>query len=462
MADEKPNLDELLKKADLPNRQSEAWHPFYQGKIEIIPKVKIDDFSDFAVWYTPGVARACRIIEEEIKTYKSSTATYSLTNKWNNVAVVSDGSRVLGLGNIGPEAAIPVMEGKALLFKYLGGVDAFPVCLDCHDPQDIITAVKWLQPTFGGINLEDIAQPGCFKILDTLRVDKELRIPVWHDDQQGTACIILAGLFNALKYTGRKLDDALFSMVGAGAANIAAARVMVAAGVPQKNLIMIDSKGILHSNRKDIEGQKEKWQYKWDMCLNSNGEEREGSMLEGMKDTDMIIAASKPGPGTIKIKHIKVMNDDPIVFACANPIPEIWPWEAKEAGAIIIATGRSDFPNQVNNSLGFPGIFRGTLDVQAVTITDGMVIAAAKELAKTAEDNGLKAEYIVPNMNEWEVFPREAVAVGQQAIKESVARKKISQQEAFEKAEQLIRRAREQTKTMMDLNFIPKAPLIDK
>ncbi|MHA1974031.1 MAG: NAD(P)-dependent malic enzyme [Candidatus Hodarchaeales archaeon] len=462
MTDEKPDVEALLRKADLPNRQSERWHPFYQGKIEITPKVKIDDFSDFAVWYTPGVARACRIIEKDINEQKDkrSSAQYSMTNKWNNVAVVTDGSRVLGLGDIGPEASMPVMEGKALLFKYLGGVDAFPICLGCHETEEIITAVKWLQPTFGGINLEDISQPKCFEVLDRLRSDKDVRIPVWHDDQQGTACIILAGLFNALKIVGKKLTEATFSMVGAGAANIAAARVMIAAGVPQKNIIMIDSKGILHANRKDIEAVKEEWKYKWDMCINSNGECREGGIMEGVKDTDMVIAASKPGPGVILQEHVRAMSDNAIVFACANPVPEIWPWEAKEAGAKVIATGRSDFPNQVNNSLGFPGIFRGTLDVNAVTISDTMVIAAAKELAKTAEDNGLRPDYVVPNMDEWEVFPREAVAVGQQAIKEGLARRKLTRQEAYERAESLIRRSRDQTKSMMDLGYIPKAPSV--
>ncbi len=458
---EKPDVETLLRKADLPNRQAEAWHPFYGGKIEVVPKVKVDDFSDFAVWYTPGVARACRIIEEELKNFKSSKAVYTFTNKWNNVAVVSDGSRVLGLGDIGPEASMPVMEGKALLFKYLGGVDAFPVCLDCHETEEIITAVKWLQPSFGGINLEDIAQPKCFEVLDRLRTDQEVQIPVWHDDQQGTACIILAGLFNAIKLVGKKTSEVTYSLVGAGAANIAAARVMIAAGIPQKNIIMIDSKGILHPNRKDIEALKEEWKYKWDMCLNSNGEGREGDLMEGIRDTDMVIAASKPGPSTMLPEHIKAMQDDAIVFACANPVPEIWPWEAEEAGARIIATGRSDFPNQVNNSLGFPGIFRGTLDVQAVTITDDMVIAAAKELAKTAEDNGLTPTYIVPNMDEWEVFPREAVAVGQQAMKEGVARIQLTRQEAFEKAESFIKRSRNLTKSMMKEGFIKRPPLVD-
>ncbi|MFX1505757.1 MAG: NADP-dependent malic enzyme [Promethearchaeota archaeon] len=459
----KMSVDELIARADLPNRKAEIWHPYYRGKIEVTSKVKIENFDDFAVWYTPGVARPCKLIEKEIKSQNKaiSNEVYNLTNKWNNVAVISDGSRVLGLGDIGPEAAMPVMEGKALLFKYLGGVDAFPICLNCHDPNNIITTVKCLQPSFGGINLEDIAQPKCFKILDVLRRSKDMQIPVWHDDQQGTATIVLAGLFNALKIVNKKLNETLFSMVGSGAANMAVARVMVASGIPKRNIIMMDSKGILNPGRKDIEAIKKEYKLKWDMCLNSNGEGREGDILEGMKNTDMIIAASKPGPGTIKQKHIKAMAADPIVFACANPVPEIWPWEALDAGAVIVATGRSDFPNQVNNSLGFPGIFRGTLDVMATTITDEMCIAAAKELAKTADDKGLAFDYIIPSMDEWEVFPREAVAVGQQAIKEGIARHKLTRQEAFERAEALIKRAREQTHSLMDLGYILKAPSVN-
>jgi malate dehydrogenase (oxaloacetate-decarboxylating) len=457
------NVEELLRKADLPNRRAEVWHPFYQGKIEVVSKVKIDNLDDFAVWYTPGVAKPCKMIKEEINATKKYRpySVYNLTNKWNNVAVVSDGSRVLGLGNIGPEASMPVMEGKALLFKYLGGVDAFPVCLDCHNTDEIITAVKWLQPTFGGINLEDISQPKCFKILDALRAARDVRIPVWHDDQQGTATIVIAGMLNALKYQNKKLNETLFSMIGAGAANMAVARVMITAGVPKKNIIMMDSKGILHQSRNDIKVVRDKYDLKWDMCLNSNGEGRIGDIAVGMKDTDMVIAASKPGPGTIKPEWIKAMVDNPIVFACANPVPEIWPWEAKDAGAEIIATGRSDFPNQVNNSLGFPGIFRGTLDVMGIAITDEMCIAAAIELAKTAEEKGLSPDYIIPTMDDWEVFPREAVAVGQQSIKEGGARLKLTRQEAFEKAEALIKRARGQTHLLMDHGYIAKAPQVD-
>ena len=444
------NEKQLLEKAYKPAKDAMILHPFYRGKIEITPKCAIRDFNDFAIWYTPGVAEPCKEIQ------KNPLKVYEYTNKWNTVAVVSDCTRVLGLGDIGPEAGLPVMEGKSLLFKYLGGVDAYPICLDTKDPEEIIKAVKWLKPSFGGINLEDIEKPKCFTILNRLR--NEMDIPVWHDDQQGTATIVTAGAINALKIVGKPMDTALVSMVGAGAANIAIARVLIAAGVKQKNIIMADSKGILHSSRKDLEKEKDYNSEKWNMCLKSNAEGRTGAIEEALRNTDICIAASKPGPGTIKKEWVSTMADDSIVFATANPVPEIWPWEAKEAGARIIATGRSDFPNQINNSLGFPGIFRGTLDVRAETITDEMCIAAAKELAKTAEDDGLNDEYIVPTMDNWEVFPREAVAVAMKAIEQGIARLKPSKHELYEHAESIIRRARDQTKVMMENNFIRKPP----
>ncbi|MHC1605686.1 MAG: NAD(P)-dependent malic enzyme [Candidatus Methanofastidiosia archaeon] len=442
--------EELLKKAYKPGQDAMKLHPFYKGKIEITSKACIRDFNDFAIWYTPGVAEPCKAI------YKDKEKVYEYTNKWNSVAVVSDGTRVLGLGNIGPEAALPVMEGKALLFKYLGGVDAYPICLDTRDPEKLIEAVKMIRPSFGGINLEDIEKPKCFYILDRLR--KEVDIPVWHDDQQGTATIEVAGAINALKYVGKKLSTAKVAMVGAGAANIAIARVLVSAGVNKKNIVMVDSKGILNAQRRDIEQMKDKNPYKWDMCINANEEQISGTIKDATKGADIIIAASKPGPGTIKTEDVAVMAEDAIVFASANPIPEIWPWEAKEAGALIVATGRSDFPNQINNSLGFPGIFRGTLDVQARTITDDMCLAAAYEIAKIAEDKGLSPEYIVPTMDEWEVFPREAVAVGRQAVKDGVARIKRSRKELLENAEEIIKRARDETYLLMDKKFIPTPP----
>jgi len=441
---------QLIEKANKPGKDAMLLHPYYHGKIEVLPKCCIRDFNDFAIWYTPGVAEPCK----EIK--KNPQKVYDYTNKWNTVAVVSDGTRVLGLGDIGPEAGLPVMEGKSLLFKYLGGVDAYPICLDTKDPDEIIQAVKWLKPSFGGINLEDIEKPKCFYILRHLR--EEMDIPVWHDDQQGTATIVTAGAINALKIVGKPLNTALVSMVGAGAANIAIARVLIAAGVHQKNIIMVDSKGILHPSRKDLEQEKEVNPEKWQMCLKSNAEGRTGGPEKALKGTDICIAASRPGPGVVKKEWVKSMASDAIMFATANPVPEIWPWEAEEAGARIIATGRSDFPNQINNSLGFPGIFRGTLDVRAETITDEMCIAAAHELAKTAEDQGIDDHYIVPTMDSWEVFPREAVAVGMKAISQGIARVKPSQQELYDQAMAIIKKARDITQSLMKEGFIAEAP----
>jgi malate dehydrogenase (oxaloacetate-decarboxylating) len=444
---DKMTKEELIAKAKKPGEDAMKLHPFYRGKIEVTPKCCVRDFNDFAIWYTPGVAQPCKDIHQHPE------KVLEHTNKWNTVAVVSDGTRVLGLGDIGPEAGLPVMEGKGLLFKYLGGVDAFPICLDTKDADEIIQAVKWLQPSFGGINLEDIAQPKCFKILDTLRA--EMDIPVWHDDQQGTAAVTVAGLINALKLTGRKTDSVKVAMVGAGAANICIARVMIAAGFDPENFVMVDTKGTLHKGRTDLQ---EKFKEKWEMCQRTNKENIVGDIPDAMRGADVLIALSKPGPDTIQKEWITQMAKDPIVFVCANPIPEIWPWEAQEAGAAVVATGRSDFANQVNNSLGFPGIFRGTLDVMARTITDEMCIAAAEELAKCAEDKGINENYLIPTMDEWEVYPREAVAVGLKAIEQGVARVSMNRDELFKTAEKIIKRAREETITLMKEGFIPPAP----
>lgn len=439
--------EERLTKAEKPSKDAMRLHPFYKGKIEIVSKCVIRDFDDFAIWYSPGVAAPCRAIADDRE------LVYEYTNKWNTIAVVSDGTRVLGLGDIGPEAAMPVMEGKALLFKYLGGVDAVPICLDTKDADELIATVKLLQPSFGGINLEDLSQPKCFRILDTLR--KEMEIPVWHDDQQGTAAVTLAGLINALQLVGKSLSEAKIAMVGAGASNICIARVLIAAGVTPGNIIMCDSKGTLHPGRSDL---KDRYQEKWEMCQKTNKNDVQGGSAEAMKGADALIALSTPGPDTIKGEWVAGMAKDAIVFACANPVPEIWPWDAKEAGARLVATGRSDFPNQVNNSLGFPGIFRGTLDVRAKTITDEMCIAAAYELAKTAQDRGLHDEYIIPTMDDREVFPREAVAVGLKAIEQGVARLELSRDQLYQRASQIIGRAKGEIQLLMDEGIIPPAP----
>jgi malate dehydrogenase (oxaloacetate-decarboxylating) len=442
----KVTVEELLAKAEQPSKDAMRLHPFYRGKIEVIPKCRIRDFNDFAIWYTPGVAAPCKKIQEDIE------QAYEMTNKWNFVAVVSDGSRVLGLGDIGPEAGLPVMEGKALLYKYLGGVDAFPICLNANEAEEIIQAVKWIQPTFGGINLEDISHPKCFHILETLR--NEMEIPVWHDDQQGTACVTTAGLLNAVKIVGKKMGNIRVALIGAGAANIAISRLIIIAGVNPENIIAVDSKGILHRDRGDRDLLRTKYKEKWHLCEITNPKRIKGDIKEALEGADVFISASKPGPGVIKQEWVKGMAEDAIVFAEANPIPEIWPWEAKEGGARIVATGRSDFPNQVNNSLGFPGIFRGALDIRATKITDEMCIEAAKELAKVAEDKGINEDYIIPNMDQWEVFPREAVAVGSKGIEQGVARVKSSAKERFKRAEEIIKKAREEVQLMMKEGFI--------
>ena len=443
----KKNVEELLKEAYQPAKDAMKLHPYYRGKIEVVPKCIIRDFNDFAIWYTPGVAEPCKDI------YENPEKVFEHTNKANTIAIVTDGTRVLGLGNIGPAAGMPVMEGKAILFKYLGGVDAFPICLGTDDPQAIIRTVKLLQPTFGGFNLEDIAKPKCFHILDTLR--RDCNVPVWHDDQQGTAAVTVAGMFNALKVVGKKIDSIDIVLNGAGASNVAIERLLVTAGADPGRIIMVDSHGTLHKGRTEL---KYKEPVKWRLCERTNARQLQGDLTDALKGADALVSLSASGPDVISKEQIKVMGEDSIVFVCANPIPEIWPWEAKEAGAAIVATGRSDFPNQVNNSLGFPGIFRGTLDVMATTITDEMCIAAAEELAKTAEDKGLSDEYLLPTMEDWEVFPREAVAVGQKAIEQGVARVKLTPDEAFKMAEEKIKRARAETQMLMREGFIPPVP----
>ena len=442
--------EELLAKAKKPAQDAMKLHPFYRGKIQIASKCAIRDFNDFAIWYTPGVAAPCRAIQAEPE------LVFEHTNKANCIAVVTDGTRVLGLGDIGPEAGLPVMEGKALLFKYLGGVDAVPICLRTKDPDEFIHTVKLLEPSFGGINLEDISQPKCCKILDALRA--EMDIPVWHDDQQGTATVLLAGIINALKIVGKGIDKIKIAMIGMGAANVATYRLLKASGVDLGWIVACDSKGTLHPGRDDIEKRQEEFADKWRICNETNAERIVGGVAEAMCGADVMIAFSEPGPGTIKPEWVKGMAKDAMVFPCANPIPEIWPWEAKEAGARIVGTGRSDFPNQLNNSLGFPGIFRGTLDVRAKTITDEMALAAAHELARCAEERGIHDDDIAPRMDEWEVFPREAVATAMKAQEQGIARLKKTREQLYDEASAIIRQAREATQCLMREGFIAPAP----
>jgi malate dehydrogenase (oxaloacetate-decarboxylating) len=447
-------VQKLVERAKKPGRLAPSYHKFYEGKLQVMPRAAIRTMDDFSIWYTPGVAEPCKLIKGD------KDASFDYTSRWNYVAVVSDGTRVLGLGNIGPEAAMPVMEGKGLLFKYLGGVDAFPLCVDARDPEKLLSFLEMIEPTFGGINLEDIEKPKCYYILEEAR--KRLNIPVWHDDQQGTATVTLAGLINALKVVGKKLDEVEIVMVGAGAANVKGAHVLILAGVKPGNITMVDSKGILHTERPDIEEIKQSDPWKYDLTIKTNAAGKKGGIAEALEGADVLIAASKPGPGTIKKEWVAKMADNAIVFAEANPIPEIWPWEAKEAGARVVATGRSDFPNQVNNSLGFPAIFRGVLDVRATTVTDEMCVAAAQELAKFAEEKGIHEEYIIPLMEEWEVYPREAVACALKSIDQGVARIKPSRDELWERAVRIIKEAREAAKVLMEAGLIREPPPEDE
>jgi malate dehydrogenase (oxaloacetate-decarboxylating) len=434
----------LLEAVQEPSKLARKFHPFYQGKIEVVPKCRVKNLGDFSIWYSPGVAAVCSDIS------KNPELVYEYTNKWNTVAVVSDGTRVLGLGDIGPEAGLAVMEGKALLYKYLGGVDAFPICLDTKDEKEIIQTVKILQPSFGGINLEDISQPKCFTVLDTLRT--ECKIPVWHDDQQGTALVTLAGIINALKVVGKKINKIKIAMIGAGAANICISKLLMLYGANPASIVMVDAKGTLSKDRQDLKSCKQQW----NMVQITNMSGIKGTAKEAMENADVVIALSAPGPGVIKKEWIKSMAKNPIVFTCANPTPEIWPWEAKDAGAAVVATGRSDFENQVNNSLGFPGVFRGVLDVRASAITDTMCITAAIELASCIPDDEIRPGKILPTMDDWEIFPRIAAAIGIKAVKEKIAFKKLNYDKIYNNAKEMIKRSRAITETMMKKGYIKK------
>jgi len=451
--------EELLTKAQKPAQEAMRLHPLYRGKVQIAAKCPIHNVvDDFAVWYTPGVAAPCRAIQED------PDLAYEYSSKSNTVAIVTDSTRVQGLQvgfaeeEIRAVAGLPLMEGKALLFKYLGGVDAIPICLGAQDPDQIVQATKWLQPSFGGVNLEDISQPKCFRVLDKLRADPEFEIPVWHDDQQGTATIILAGLINALKIVGKRWEDLRIALIGAGAVNVPLLPLLLAKGVQFGKVVVCDSQGILHPERADIEQRQDEFAGKWQICLQSNVEGRRGGIGEAMRGADICIAASRPGPNAVLPEWVTTMAEDAIVFALANPIPEIWPWEAKGAGARVVGTSRGDFANQINNSLVFPGVFRGVLDVRARTITDEMAIAAAEEVARWQQERGLDEDHIVPTIENWEVFFREAAAVGVKAQDQGLARVRLSYEELLSMAEQTIRQAQDMTKFMMDKGFIQPIP----
>jgi len=345
--------------------------------------------------------------------------------------------------------------------KYLGGVDAVALCVDSkdangkNDPDRIIQFVKMVQHSFGAVNLEDISQPNCYKVLDVLR--EECDIPVWHDDAQGTACVTLAGVINALKLAGKKIGNVKIVLFGAGASNTTIARLLITDGADPAKMIMFDTKGSLHKNREDIKADP-RFYRKWELCLSTNPGMIK-TMEDAMKGADILISLSTPGPETVKREWIRVMGQKSIVFCCANPVPEIYPYAAKEEGAYIVATGRGDFPNQVNNSIGFPGILKGALMVRARKITDNMAIAAAHSLADYAEKRGITVENIVPKMDEASVFPSESADVAMQAIKDGVARITMTRDEAFQKAKKDIEYSRSLTKSMTDSGFIPEPPI---
>jgi malate dehydrogenase (oxaloacetate-decarboxylating) len=397
---------------------------YFQGKIETVPKVPVRSLEDFSLWYTPGIAAVSRMIQAD------PNRSFDLTGRWNTIAIVTDGSRVLGLGDIGPQAALPVMEGKALLFKYLGGVDAVPLPIRVGSAQEIITTVERLAPAFGGINLEDIASPKCFQVLEELQ--RRLDIPIWHDDQLGTAAATVAGLLNALKLTERDMSSIRTVLLGAGAANLVTARLLITLGHDPKTLSLVDSRGVLDAEREDMDALAFQNRWKYRLALQTNGGGRRGGLAEAMRDADVLLAASTPDPNTVPPALIRSMRPRPIVFALANPVPEIWPATAHEAGAAIVATGRGDFPNQVNNSLVFPAVFRGVLDARARRIPDDIVLVAARELAAWTASRGLSADHILPTMEEREVFPHVAAAVATKAVELGIAGQRLSHEEFLE------------------------------
>jgi malate dehydrogenase (oxaloacetate-decarboxylating) len=423
-------------------------HALHRGKLQVLPRCPIERLEDYAVWYTPGVAAPCRAIAAD------PPQAYAYTGKGNSIAIVTDGTRVLGLGDIGPLAGLPVMEGKALLFKHLGGVDAVPICLDTRDADEIVRTVRLLAPAFGAVNLEDIAQPKCFRILEALRHDSP--IPVWHDDQQGTAAVVLAGLESALAILGKRLDGVRIALIGAGAANVATARLLLAAGARAGALVVCDSRGTLHPGRRDIAEQAEMQPEKWWLCRATNEGRIAGGIAEALAGADACLAFSRSGPGVIRPDWIRGMAPGAIVFACANPVPEIWPDEARAAGAAIVATGRSDFPNQVNNALVFPGIFRGVLDVQARAISDGMAIAAARALAAAARPRD--AGHILPGIEDWRVAADIAAAAAGAANEEGLSRAPLAPAAVRARALAMIAAARDSAAALLHAGLLGPAP----
>ena len=385
-------------------KESLRLHYEWKGKLEVTPRAAVDSKDALSLAYTPGVAQPCLEIQKDI------SKSYELTRRWNTVAVVTDGTAVLGLGDIGPEAGMPVMEGKCVLFKAFGGVDAIPLCIRSKDVDEIVHTVALLAGSFGGVNLEDISAPRCFEIEKKLKECTD--IPIFHDDQHGTAIITLAGMINALKLVGKKIEDVKIVTSGAGAAGIAIIKLLMSMGL--KNVIMTDRTGAIYKGRENLNPIKE------EMAEITNQNCEKGKLADVIKGADVFIGVS--GPGTLTKDMVRTMAKDPIIFACANPTPEIFPDEAKEAGAAVVSTGRSDFPNQINNVLAFPGMFRGALDVRASDINAEMKVAAAYALANLVSDEELNADYIIPAAFDSRVKDAVAKAVAQAAIDSGVAR----------------------------------------
>ena len=385
-------------------KESLKLHYELKGKLEITPRAKVDSKEALSLAYTPGVAEPCLVIQKDVE------KSYELTRRWNTVAVITDGTAVLGLGDIGPEAGMPVMEGKCVLFKAFGDVDAIPLCVRTKDVEEIVKTVSLLAGSFGGVNLEDISAPRCFEI--EKRLKGVCDIPIFHDDQHGTAVVTLAGLINALKLTGKKIEEVKIVTSGAGAAGIAIIKLLLSMGA--KHVIMTDREGAIYKGRENLNP------IKMEMAEITNLSMEKGSLSDVIKNADVFIGVS--APGTLNKDMVKSMAEKPIIFACANPIPEIFPEDAKEAGAAVVSTGRSDFPNQINNVLCFPGIFRGALDVRAKDINDEMKVAAAYAIAELVSDQELNAEYILPAAFDARVKDAVAKAVSEAAKKSGVAR----------------------------------------
>ena len=385
-------------------KESLKLHYQWKGKLEVTPRATVNNKEELSLAYTPGVAQPCLEIQKDVN------KSYELTRRWNLVAVVTDGSAVLGLGDIGPEAGMPVMEGKCVLFKAFGGVDAFPICVRTHDPDEFVKAISLIAGSFGGINLEDIAAPRCFEIERKLKACTD--IPIFHDDQHGTAVVCLAALINALKIVGKKIEDCSVVFSGAGAAGVAIARLLDSLGA--KDIVMCDRKGIIYEGAEGLTDAKK------EIAAFTNRNHRKGSLADAMKGADIFIGVS--GPGLVTEEMVASMNKGAIVLPMANPVPEIMPDLAIKAGAAVVGTGRSDFPNQINNVLAFPGIFRGALDVRASDINEEMKIAAAKAIASLVSDDELNPEYIIPKAFDPRVGKTVAQAVAQAAIDTGVNR----------------------------------------